>query len=351
LRRATLPYAEAADLDASIRSVAIGLIDDIDSDRLEILPTPPKARAFPPESFRSFLERVTAWDSAAWFAHLERYLSTFGPLPFLPPDCPNSLVLQATLGHEGGRAFGRGRPAEHYVRSPEEFREHARAVSRLIGGRLAQLRGIFLGGADVLRRPLDGILGNLRIVEEFFPLGVQTSQADRGGDWDEFATNLGCVHAFLDDFRPPMPDLEGWRSLRAAQLGQVTLGVESGDQAIRTSFGKDWKEDALRATFDRLKESEIRVGLVVLVGAGGRPMADRHLDSTAKLLSRLPLEAGDLVTLVDARSLDESSEKSLNPLSDEETTRQIASLKERSATARPSKGPKVVAYNPDKRWA
>jgi hypothetical protein len=351
LRRVTLSYAEGADLDDSIRSVALELIGDLDSGHLEILPTPSKARAFPPECFRSFLERISAWDSAAWFAHRERYLSTFGPLPFLPPDCPNALVLQATLGHEGGRAFGRGRPAEHYVRSPEEFREHARAVSRLTGRRLAQLRGVFLGGADVLRLPIDDVLGYLHKIKQSFPIGFESSRVEQVGDWDEFATNLCPVQAFLDDFRPPMPDLEGWRSLRAANLGRVTLGIESGDPGIRATFGKDWEEDALLAAIEQLKAAEIRVGLVILVGAGGLARSDRHLDSTARLLARLPLEAGDLVTLVDVRSLDESSGEGLEPLSDEETNRQIDSLKERSAAARPSKGPKVVAYNPDKRWA
>ena len=351
LRRETLPYADAADLDFSIRSVALGLIDDLDDGRLHVLPTPSKARTFEPEEFRGFLERVIGLDSAAWFAHRERYLATFGPLPFLPPDCPNALILQATLGYEEGRAFGRARPAEHYVRSLDEFREHARAVDRLVGRRLAQHRGIFLGGPDVLRRPLADVLGYLGTIVEAFPGRVEGHRTGREGGWDDFSADLGPVHAFLDDFRPPLPDLEGWRSLRAAGLGRATLGVESGDPTIRSAFGKAWTEDDLRETVGRLKAAEIDLGMVVLVGAGGRAMADRHLDSTASLLGSLPLEPGDLVTLVDVRGLDESQGMGLDPLSDEATARQIAALKERSAAARHSKGPKLVAYNPDKRWA
>ena len=351
LRRTTLPYGEAADLDASIRAVALDLIDDLDSGSLEVLPTPSKAREFTPESFRSFLERVSGWDPAAWFAHRERYLATYGPLPFLPPDCPNPLLLQATLGHEAGRAFGRARPAEHYVRSLEEFREHVRSVARLTGRRLAQHRDVFLGGADLLRRPLAEVIGTLRIIGEIFPLEVENPPVAQGEGWDDFATNLGPVHAFLDDFGPTLPDLDGWRGLRAAHLGRVTLGVESGDPAIRSAFGKDWADDALRATVGGLKAAGIGVGLVVLVGAGGRAMAGRHLDATASLLASLPMGAGDLVALVDARSFDRSTVEGLDPLSDDETARQVADLKGRSAGARPSKGPKVVAYNPDKRWA
>ena len=106
----------------------------------------------------------------------------------------------------------------------------------------------------------------------------------------------------------------------------------------------------MRGVVADLKASEIGVGLVVLVGAGGRPMADRHLAETAALLGSLPLKAGDLVSLVDVRSLDESPVDSLESLSDDETSAQVSALKELSAAARPSKGPKLVAYNPDKQW-
>ena len=352
LHRETLPYARAADLDASIRSVALDLIDDLDSARLEVVSSPSKARPFSPEEFRGFLERVSEWDSAAWFAHREHYLATYGPMPFIPPDCPTALVLQATLGNAEGRAFGRGRAAEHYVRPLEEFREHARAVSRLVGRRVAQHRGVFLGGADVLRRPLAEVLDDLQAIGQVFSIGAERPRvATPGEGWDDFATNLGPVHAFLDDFRGPLPDLGGWRKLRGAHLGQVTLGVESGDSLVRSTFDKSWEDDELRTIVVDLKAAGIGVGLVVLAGAGGRGAADRHLDATASLLGSLPLEAGDLVTLVDARSLDETSGDGPGSLSDDETVGQIAALKQKVAAGRPSKGPKLVVYNPEKRWA
>jgi hypothetical protein len=348
LRRQTLPYVRSVDLDASIRSVVLELIGDLDSGRLEVLPTPPRAQPFEPEDFRGFLERVAGWDNAAWFAHRERYLATYGPIPFLPPDCPNALVLQATLGHVDGRDFGRGRPAEHYVRSLDEFSEHCQAVAGILGRRVAQCRGVFLGGADVLHRPVAEVVEILKAIERCFPIGERATRVPRPmGRWDDVQPDLGLVHVFLDDFAGPLPDREGWRRLKAAKLGRVSLGVESGDLEIRTTYGKSWNPDDLRGIIADLKASEIGVGLVVLVGAGGRSMADRHLAESAALLGSLPLEAGDLVSLVDVRSLDESPVDSLN---DDETAAQISALKQLSAAARPSKGPKLVAYNPDKQW-
>jgi hypothetical protein len=342
LRRETLTYAASVDLDASIRSVALGLIDDLDSGRLEVLPTSAKARTFAPDEFRSFLERASGWDSAAWFAHRERYLSTYGPLPFLPPDCPNPLIVQATLGHAGGRAFGGARPAEHYVRSSAEFLEHARAVAALTGRRLSQHRDVFLAGADVLRRPLEDVLGALRTIEVIFPIGREVPGSD--GGWDDHPAKLGSVHAFLDDFKAPLPDLDGWRALRAGNLGQVTLGVESGDRAIRAIFGRDWEDEALRATLLDLKSAGIGVGMVVLVGAGGRRLASDHVEATLDLLASLPLGRGDLVTLVDVRIIEGTAD--VDPLSDEESAAQVGAIKRRLAGRS-----KVVVYNPLKRWA
>jgi hypothetical protein len=342
LRRNTLPFGRAVDLDASIRAIALDLIDDLDSGRLEILESPSSAKAFGSENFRDFLERVAAWDSAAWFAHRERYLGTYGPIPFLPPDCPNALVLQATLGHANGRAFGRAKPAEFYVRSSKEFAEHAAAVSKLIGRRIGQFNGIFLAGTDVFRQPSAELLGYFEVIRRHFPIGSIATPSGEG--WDEVLVRLGTIQVFLDDFRSPLPDLETWRSLKVLGLGRVTLGVESGSESIRSTFGKSWQDNDLREVVSDLKAAGIGIGVVVLVGSGGR----EPVDSTVSLLDSLTLGSSDLVTLVDARSLDQAPLESLEQLSTEEVAAQMTLLKSRLSSGRPSKGAKVVVYNPDK---
>jgi hypothetical protein len=341
LRRATLPYADAADLDDSIRSAALGLIDDLDSGRLEPRRPPEGAGFLTPEDFREFLDRVIGWDSAAWFAHRERYLATYGPLPFLPPDCPNPLILQATLGDRGGRAFGGGPAAEHYVRSPDEFEIHARAVAALTGRRIAQHRTAFLVGADVLLRPVAEVSRILRTIGDVFPIGDRPNPG--ANSWDDPLGSIPSIHSFLDDFSALRPDLEGWRALRAAQLARVTVGVESGAPEIRASFGRSWEDREFAATVRDLRDSGIGVGIVALVGAGGRAGSSRHIEATVELLGSLGLGRGNLVTLVDARSFERAVD---DLLTDEETAAEVAAFKASLAG-----GPKVVAYNPVKRWA
>ena len=345
LRRGTLPYAMSVDLDASIRSLALGLIDDLDNGRLEVVPGPTDVRAFAPEEFREFLERVIGWDSAAWFAHREKYLGAYGPMPFLPPDSPNPLVLQATLGHRDGRAFGGARPAEFYERSSAEFLDHCRAVSKLVGRRVAQHKSVLLGGNDLLNRPTENVLAWLDSMAKHFPIGGPRPPV--GEDWDDARTNLATVHAFLDDFAGPLPDLEGWRALRAAHLGRVTLGVESGDPVIRAGFGKFWEDGDLVRTVEDLKGVGIGVGLVVLVGVVEASGPGQHVEATTKLLASLPLGRGDLISLVDVRALRPLSGEVEEWPTDAGVAEEVAALKAWSSGLAGS-GPKVVAYNPIK---
>lgn len=350
LKRRTLPYAEASDLDAAIRATALDLIETLGSDRLERV-DPPSGKATPlsSESLRDFLERVADWDSAAWFAHREKYLATYGPLPFLPPDSQNALVLQATLGHAGGVAFGGGAAAPYYQRSTSEFATHIREVAKLYGQRLVQYRNLFLAGSDVLRRPIEETAAYLETIAR---TQWDAESGRRAEPQDEFSTppRLESVHAFLDDFTTSRYAPAEWRTLRDLHLRRVILGVESGDPTVRAAYGKDWANDALAATVADLKEAELGVSLVVLVGAGGVEQAERHLAATADLINALALGTGDLVALVDANEVCDPSQASLGftPLVGAGWSDQLAAFKEALRPVKAERGAKVVPYSLEK---
>ena len=147
LKRSTLSDIAAADLDSQVRSMAVALIRDLDAGTLgRVEPSSPKATPLSPEELREFLERISGWDGAAWLAQRERYAATYGPMPFLPPECLSAVVLQATLCPTVEFGSGRAPAAEPYRRTPEQFRQHARQVAALWGRRLLQSRNIFLAG-------------------------------------------------------------------------------------------------------------------------------------------------------------------------------------------------------------
>jgi hypothetical protein len=349
LRRRVLGFAEASDLDTSVRTLARDLIDGLSSGRLDAVEPPTPVGRIDPEGLREFLGRIVRWDAAAWSAQRERHQETYRLFPFLPPDCPNAVVLQATLGHAGGRAFGRAAAAEHDVRSLPEFEEHARSVSALLGRRVVQCRNLFLAGADVLRRPAGDVEAYLRTAARFFPIESGPARRplkDRPGD----AASLDGIHAFLDDFSPPLPDRDAWRRFRDLHLRRVALGVESGAPEVRSLYGRDWEDEALRATVSALKEAGISICVLVLMGAGGEENGKRHMAATAELINTIALGSGDFVYLLDADEVggEPSREflraRGLTPLTGRASLDQQEQFGERVASVRGT-GAKVLPYS------
>lgn len=352
LVRRKLSYAEAGDLDERVRRTLIELAADLDAGRLTRQDPTSRGRALPSPELRAFLETAAAWDADAWFRDREKYLDTYGPIPLLPPDCLNAVVLQATLGHAHGLAFGGTTPAEHYVRSPDEFEAHAAAVAALYGRRTDQCKNVFLAGSDVLTRPAADVAAYLESVARHFP--VKPSAAARRPDVDGAPQSLDGIHAFLDVV--PAPPLRADDAAHWASLGlkKVTLGLESGDPAVRSLYGRRGDNDAFLAAVSALKGAGLGVGVMLLGGAGGLENADRHVDASAALLESSGLSAGDLVTVVDGSALREPGGASaveplsITPLDAAGLAGQVDAFKRRLAALRTSRKVKFAPYSPGK---
>ncbi|WP_435017563.1 hypothetical protein TA3x_005178 [Tundrisphaera sp. TA3] len=332
LRRQNLTYTESSDLDAAIRDEAIELSAGIDSGRLVPIDPPAPAEPIGAADLVELLGRVADWDAAAWFAHRERYAATYGPLPFLPPDLPNPVVLQKTLGHVPGHAFGVAAPWPRYVRSPAEFADHARTVRDLVGRRSAQGKAIFLAGTDLFHLPPDAVCDALATAR------------------DAFAHIPGLeIHAFLEQVVPPLLDPEVWKSYAQSGLTRVTLGLASGNPLANQLEGTPPPGPEAGELVAILKASPLTFGVAHLVGAGGKPAARGHVDDTAALVRSWGLGRETLVSLVDRRWLAGSAGE--DALTDAEADEQAAGLRRGISGDGPSNGPRVIPYNPDKRWA
>ena len=77
------------DLDSRIRSVALELLADLGAGRLRFRQPPTgKAQPIGRDELDDVLERISRWDNAAWFAHRERYVGTYGPSTLLAARLP-----------------------------------------------------------------------------------------------------------------------------------------------------------------------------------------------------------------------------------------------------------------------
>jgi hypothetical protein len=350
LKRRALRDDEVRDLDLQVRGIALGLITELDAGRLR-RQEPPAGKAQPLDNaaLRDFLARIARWDAAAWDVHHQQYRATYGPLPFLPPDCQNAVVLQATHGCAGGVRFGNGPASTHAVRSPAEFHRHALDVARLMGRRLLQTRIGFLAAGDVLRLPADDVMTYLEILGQTFTIAPRVKGQSTTATED--APHLEGIHVFLDDFSPPCPGPSAFQAFRQSHLEHVTLGVESGDARVRGLYHKSWCDDDLRAVVSNLKSADIGLSLLTLVGAGGQEHGGAHVQKTAQLFASLELTRGDTVFLLDERELaDPSREGDGHALTGEAWTRQQESFKQALAPLR-ERGVKVLPYSLEKQWA
>ena len=83
----------------------------------------------------------------------------------------------------------------------------------------------------------------------------------------------------------------------------MSVGVISGDPAVRALYGQSWSDEDLLAAFADLKSSGIGASVLAVVGAGGIERADSHVARTITLIQSLDLQAGDFVFLLDEREL------------------------------------------------
>ncbi len=337
LKRRALSFSEVTDLDAAIRQVAIGLSEGIAAGDFTFDPPPEGIRPMIAGDLLARLDRIAGWDANAWFSHRERYVTTYGPVGFLPPDAHQAIVLQATVGDARPEGFGGRPPVAHAVKTPAEFAAHVRDVGRLLGARVLQGSGIFLGGPDVLRRPFADVKGYFEAFRERSREGLR--------DDSEACLPLSAVDVFLDDLGPGLPDREGLSALKALGLRRVNVGIESGDAGLREGLGASWTGREGVGFVADVKAAGLVMGAIVLVGTGGPAASDRHVEATAELLGTMGLGRGDLVYLVDANEILPGS----GLATAEAVSGQTKALKDRLAMVR-SNGAKVVPYSLEKQW-
>ncbi len=306
LRRRVLGKNEATALDAAIAAQIQTLRDDLIAGRFNLIPPPAPSATVSRADLDAIFARITAWDAAAWTDHQARYRLAYGtgPAPFLPPDCPNPVILRADS-----------------TTTVADFATHARAVARLLGQRLNGCRDVFLTGPGWLDRPEAEVLGLLAAINAVFP--IQPAQGrpralDAGAD----APRLETIHGWLDDpprDRPLVADLIRFRD---AHIGRITLRV---DVSALPDFESVWDLIA------DLKTAGLGVGLACFVSESTPPLPP-------DLLARLPLTKGDLIALIPDSEAGGGDDSAF-----------LADLKTRVQAAVPT-GPRVVVYNPAKQW-
>lgn len=278
--------------DGAERSLSIQVLPDADVDRVlervgELVrrvatALPAGADADLAEPLRRAVAQLGA---AARTAEAARYRAVYQPIPILPPDQSRALVLQLTSGCSWNRCTfcHLYRDVSFSLKTPDALRAHVRGVLGLLGRALPLRRGVFLGQANALVVAQDKLLPLLDVVrDELASAGAPAS--------------LASMSAFIDAFsrRKSVAELA---ELRARGLTGVSLGLESGSDEVLATLGKPAESAAAVELAGSLHAAGVGLGVIVLVGAGGKRLAARHVEETVDVIARMQLGRGDRVYL------------------------------------------------------
>jgi radical SAM superfamily enzyme YgiQ (UPF0313 family) len=229
-------------------------------------------------------ERLASWTWDRLAEDGPRFRAVYRPVSILPPDAYRTVVVQIAEGCSYNRClfcdFYRDRP--FHIKNQEELDLHLRGIRAFFGERLIDRTGVFLGDGNALVIPTRRILS-----------GIEQIRAHL----DEWVGESGEWSTFMDTFHSDTKDVEELAAVRRAGLSTVYIGLESGDDELRAFLDKPGKAAEAIRVIERCKEAGMRVGVILLVGAGGRRFAEQHLEHTAETLAALPLTEGDVVYL------------------------------------------------------
>lgn len=213
------------------------------------------------------------------------FRAIYGHIPILPPDQYRALVLQATDGCTYNRCtfctLYRDKP--FLVRGPDEFRQHIDMVVSFLGAGISYRNSVFLGDANALA------ISQERLIELMEILG--------SNDTVKPYLKQGGLHAFLDIYTGAQKSIAQYQELMELGLRRISLGVESGCEALLEFVQKPGSREEIFQVITALKTAGLAVVVILMVGLGGKRYRREHLRDTVSLVRSLPLDRGDIVYL------------------------------------------------------
>lgn len=286
------------------------------------------------------LQRLLAWDVSALECDAQRFAEIYRPIGILPPDMYLSLVLQATEGCSYNRCsyctFYRHQP--YRVKSDAGFRDHILAVKNYLGEALPLRKFLFLGEANALDLPQQKLLRVFQTIHDHFHFG------------ENFPSMKG-IYGFLTAFPNQRKTADDFAELRANHLRRVYIGMESGSDELLRFLKKPGNAAHAVRTVNAAKAGGLNVGVIVLLGAGGRRYAEAHIEQTARAIQAMNLDNGDFIFISPLTHVDDTQyaadvrSQGIAALTERELAVQKSDLISLLNCKNRESAPKVALYN------
>lgn len=247
-----------------------------------------------PNSFQHIITKINTMDLLALQLSAKEFNNIYLPISILPPDQYMSLVIQLTEGCNYNQCtfcnFYRDRPFK--IKSTDELESHLNNVKTFFGDGINLRKSIFLADANALAVPQNRLVNSLKLIHDQFP------------QFDNY-------YSFIDVFTGLKKSVNDFKQLKYQGVKRVYLGVESGNNNLMLFLNKKQLNSDIIDLTHNLKEGDIAVGIIFLIGAGGKYYAEQHLAESLKLLEQMPLNKGDIIYLSELYETNTSYEKSM----------------------------------------
>ncbi|HTX78629.1 MAG TPA: radical SAM protein [Longilinea sp.] len=232
------------------------------------------------EELENVLRKITGYTQDQLAHDAAAFTRLYGRTGILPPDQYMAVFLQVTEGCTYNQCtfchFYKDRPFR--AKPFNEFEVHAKQVKAYLGEGISLRRTIFLGDANSLALSTKRLLPYFDIIHRYYDID-----------------KLGGIYAFLDGFNAAKKTLEDYRALADRGLKGVFFGLESGSQTILDQLNKPIDLDEAVPAIHTMKQAGLDIGVIILLGAGGKELAQEHATATIRVLNAMKLDADDLI--------------------------------------------------------
>lgn len=196
---------------------------------------------------------------------------------YRPPSEARSLIVQVTIGcaHNSCTFCNMYKDKQFRVRREEEILADLLEAHEQYG---PYVQRVFLADGDALVLKTETLLHILEAVRKLFPN----------------CRRVASYGTAQDVLRKTDEEL---RALKAAGLGIVYIGAESGDDEILKAINKGVTAAEVAAAGQKLKKAGIATSVTLISGLGGLEKVEIHAVKSAELINAMNPEYASFLTL------------------------------------------------------
>lgn len=285
-----------------------------------------------PERYMPVLEKILTMDFDRLKMDGDRFKNIYLPISILPPDQYLSLVVQITEGCNYNKCtfcdFYRDRPFR--IKTENEVVQHLKDLKTFFGDGLSIRNSVFLADANAIVTPMAKLKRSLELIIKEF-------------------SEITTIYSFIDVFTGLKKTVDDFKELKRLGLQRVYLGVESGHPSLLEFLKKPQDLDAIVELTKTLRIAGINIGVIFLVGTGGKRFEFQHRKDSITLLEKLDLGQGDIVYISEFnetnREYTDSMKESRLELPDRTEIRQWTRTFKKEAKKAVNKDVKVAVYD------